>query len=151
MKRLIILRGLPGSGKSHLAKELVPELHAVVLSTDDFFTMGDEYRFDPARLGHAHTWNQHRCVREMFWDTRTIVIDNTNTQAWEAREYVKLAQMFSYEVEFMEPTTGWVKDPQECCNRCTHGVPLESIIKMAERYEENITVEQCLEAKAPWE
>jgi adenylate kinase family enzyme len=36
-KKMIIMRGLPGSGKSYKAKKLAQAENGVIYSTDDFF------------------------------------------------------------------------------------------------------------------
>jgi adenylate kinase family enzyme len=57
MKILYILRGLPGSGKSTLAKSLSNALTGHI-EADMFFVDKEsgEYRFDPTKLGQAHSW-----------------------------------------------------------------------------------------------
>ena len=149
MKKLTIMRGLPGSGKSTLAKALANG--APIFSTDDLFMVDGEYVFNPAMLAVNHTANQRRTEDALRAGTPHVVVDNTNTQAWEAREYVRLAVAHGYAVEFVEPTTAWAKDPVECAQRCAHGVPEAAIVGMLARWEKDLTVASCLAAKAPWE
>lgn len=150
---LVIMRGISGSGKSTLARGFSG---AYVLSTDDYFMAnqngttpfgaGDKYLFDPKQIPAAHAWNQARCDRLMQGKAPLIVIDNTTTQAWEAREYCRLAQAHGYTVEFVEAEC---RDPVVCHARNAHGVPLSAVQAMASRYESGLTVEKCLAAKAP--
>lgn len=149
MKRLTILRGLPGSGKSTFAKALANG--APVFSTDDYFMFDGKYHFQPSMLGEYHGKNQRRTEDALRSGIPHVLVDNTNTQAWEAREYVKAAILHGYEVVFVESQTSWAKDPVECAKRCTHGVPEDRIKAMLDRWEEPLTVERCLNAKAPWE
>jgi adenylate kinase family enzyme len=60
-KTLILMRGLPGSGKSTKAKILAGE-KGLVFSTDDFFMVGDKYVFDPQMIGEYHERNYERTV-----------------------------------------------------------------------------------------
>lgn len=153
-RTLTIMRGLPGSGKSYLAAALskVPGTPvAPVFSTDDFFMVDGQYRFDPKALGKNHAANLARATDAMSAGIQHIIIDNTNTQAWEAREYVRNAERHGYVVQFIEPRTEWAKDPEECARRNSHGVPLDAIRGMLARWEADLTVEKCLAAKAPWE
>uniref|UniRef100_A0A8C4RHQ8 Uncharacterized LOC114649936 n=1 Tax=Erpetoichthys calabaricus TaxID=27687 RepID=A0A8C4RHQ8_ERPCA len=111
---LILMRGMPGSGKSTLAQELTrSNPNGVVLSTDDYFSQQTGYSYDPSLLGDAHEWNQSRAKEAMEKGQSPIVIDNTNTQAWEMKPYVQLALEKGYNVEFHEPNTGWKFDPAE--------------------------------------
>jgi NEDD4-binding protein 2 len=151
MKICKIMRGLPGSGKSYLANQLSKEDDSIVLSTDNFFMKNGEYHFNPKELGVAHKWNQQQVEESMKNGRTLIIIDNTNTQAWEAREYVKLALKYDYVIAFVEVNTWWAKDVNECAKRNTHNVPINSIKAMLNRWEENLTVSMCLESKAPWE
>ncbi|NCW45216.1 MAG: aminotransferase class V-fold PLP-dependent enzyme, partial [Gemmatimonadaceae bacterium] len=79
------------------------------------------------------------------------VVDNTMTQAWEAREYCRAASRLGYAVQFIEPRTPWARDSAECATRNTHGVPEAAIAGMLARWESDLTVEACLNARAPWE
>ena len=64
-RRCIIMRGLPGSGKSTRARQHVAAAAgagSTVCSADDYFVAlgGGKYRFDPRQLGAAsHGWWSH--------------------------------------------------------------------------------------------
>ena len=78
-----------------------------------------------------------------------IIIDNTNTQKWEARPYIILAQEFGYSVEIRETSTPWAKDAAELAKRNVHGVPLQSIEAMLARWEDDFTIENILASQPP--
>ncbi|XP_058999777.1 NEDD4-binding protein 2-like 1 isoform X4 [Mustela lutreola] len=61
-KHLYLLRGLPGSGKTTLARQLQHDFpRALIFSTDDYFFREDgAYEFNPDFLEEAHEWNQKR-------------------------------------------------------------------------------------------
>ena len=159
--RMVILRGLPGSGKSTLAESLArsgatPETAPTwamgeSLSTDDYFVVDGEYRFDPLQLGFAHGWNQARADRAL-WALRgteaSLVIDNTNIRLWEFRPYVLKADRAGVEVTVIGPDTHpdlfapWALDPEECFRRNSHGVPLETIRRMASSWEPFVGLDQ---------
>ncbi|XP_072547115.1 uncharacterized protein n4bp2l2 [Salminus brasiliensis] len=147
---LVLMRGLPGCGKSTLAKEILSSgPNGLILSTDDYFFQKDGYFFNPTLLGDAHDWNQKR-TREAMLDRRSpVIIDNTNVQAWEMKPYVALALEFGYRVEFVEPDTRWKCDPAELEKRNTHGVPRETIAKMLDRFELPISVDVVMNSCEP--
>lgn len=154
IKRLIVMRGPPGSGKSTLAECLanIQPQKSVVLSTDEYFVGTDGvYRFKPSEIAKAHQWNQERAAGWMADECRLVIIDNTNTAAWQAKPYVLLAQTHGYEVEFVEAGHMATWDAATFAARNVHGCPLETIERMIADYEPDITVESCLAAKAPWE
>ncbi|KAM9388344.1 uncharacterized protein LRP34_013742 [Phaethornis superciliosus] len=149
-KRLLILRGLPGSGKSTLSRTLLGQsCDGIVLSTDDYFRQQDGYTYNVAHLGDAHDWNQKRAKQAMEQGKSPVIIDNTNTQAWEMKPYVQVALEKGYRVEFHEPDTWWKFDPEELEKRNKHGVTREKIAQMLERYEYQISIPIVLNSVAP--
>ena len=144
-KTLYIMRGIAGSGKSTLAKEVGGG--GVVLATDDFFTVGDEYLFDPTMLTDAHLWNQGRAIDAMKRGISPVVIDNVNSRAWEAKAYVESGIKYGYQIEILEPNTSWKFDADELAKRNTHQVPKEAIEQKIKEWEPDLTVEDILKSE----
>lgn len=150
-KHLYLLRGLPGSGKTTLARQLQHDFpRALIFSTDDFFFREDgAYEFNPDFLEEAHEWNQKRARKAMRNGISPIIIDNTNLHAWEMKPYAVMALENNYEVIFREPDTRWKFNVQELARRNIHGVPREKIHRMKERYEHDVTFHSVLRAEKP--
>ncbi|NXK06450.1 N4BP2 protein, partial [Herpetotheres cachinnans] len=147
---LVLLRGVPGSGKSYLARTLLEDNpDGIILSTDDYFYKHGQYHYDPDCLGEAHDWNRKRAKEAFEMRISPIIIDNTNIQAWEMKPYVTLAQQFKYKVIFREPDTWWKFKPKELERRNIHGVSKEKIKSMLERYECCLTVSSILDSSVP--
>nr|CAD7419229.1 unnamed protein product [Timema poppensis] len=140
-KIMVLMRGLPGSGKSHLAKLLVKrtvggDYRNFVFSTDDYFYQSSgKYIFDPSKLPDAHDWNHGRVEFKLRGGVTPVVVDNTNLQAWEMHPYAKLAIKYGYVLEVLEPYTPWRFREKELAERNIHGVPQQKIRAMLERYE----------------
>jgi NEDD4-binding protein 2 len=143
-KKMYIMRGCPGSGKSTKAKELAGE-NGVVYSTDDFFMRGEKYIFNPEALDSNHSKNQLRTVKALFDGVSPVVVDNTNTTPKECATYVQMADMLGYEVEFVLPDTPWAWDADELFQRNTHGVPKGVIECMIMRLDKTLTVDDVRE------
>ena len=127
MKTLYIVRGLPGSGKSSLAKK-VTEL---VYSADDFFTnKKGEYNFNAKLLGKAHEWCWGKVRDAMFIGAKAVAVANTFTQAWEAEKYYQIAEEYGYSVFVIECQNDFGN---------VHDVPQESIDAMKKRWEKDLT------------
>jgi hypothetical protein len=82
---MVLMRGVPGSGKSHLAVQIVRltmgrncNLNKFVFSTDDFFVHTKQ--FIPSLLQDAHSWNQERVRTAAEQKLSPIFVDNTNTE-----------------------------------------------------------------------
>ena len=122
--QLIILRGLPGCGKSTYQREHYQE--AVVASADFFFTKDEEYLFDPKKLGAAHQECFQTCLNALQERAPFVVVDNTNLLAVDIAPYVLLGETFGYEVKILT----LVADPKECKERNVHNVPYDTICAM---------------------
>jgi predicted kinase len=147
MQYLIILQGVPGSGKSTLAEFLASSWsfggrEVDINSTDDFFVncQTGQYQFNAAKLGENHAKNLDRSIRGLEAG-RTVIVDNTNCQAWEPREYVKAAVRLGVPVLFIRCEGGF---------QSTHGVPADKVDAMKGRMEP-LSVAACLNAMTPWE
>lgn len=137
MKVLYIVRGLSGSGKSSIAKELVNEIWDAererfvkdFYSADDYFTdKHGNYNFDPNKLKEAHEQSQKNVELAMQRDcVRKIAVANTFSQKWEAEPYFKLAKKHDFNPFVLECQNDFGN---------IHGVPQESINAMKERWEE---------------
>ncbi|XP_029802842.1 NEDD4-binding protein 2 isoform X3 [Suricata suricatta] len=147
---LVLLRGLPGSGKSYLARTLQEDNPSgVILSTDDYFYINGQYQFDVKYLGEAHEWNQNRAKEAFEKKVSPIIIDNTNLQAWEMKPYVSLSQKHKYKVLFREPDTWWKFKPKELARRNIHGVSKEKITRMLEHYQRFVSVPIIMSSSVP--
>jgi predicted kinase len=131
-KRVTILVGPSGCGKSTWIKEQEKCGEWEVCSADHYFLQADgSYQFNPSLLGKAHGACLEKFKQCLACGLFTIFVDNTSTREWERKEYVELAKRAGYEV--------WLKvfqvDPEVCAARNLHGVPVESVRKMAERID----------------
>jgi predicted kinase len=120
-KQCIIMRGVPGSGKSTAAADFyecrTQEGHtATICSADNYFMVpvdpadfskGTVYRYNPDRIGDAHRTCRRQAEAAMRAGIDYVIIDNTNTKFKEFSEYVYMAYCHDYEVEFVEPQTPW--------------------------------------------
>ncbi len=123
--RLVVLRGLPGTGKSTLAHALAREQGFVHLEADTHFVRDGQYRFDPAHVADAHAW----CVSQAFTELKTgkrVVIANTHVKLWELAGPLGLAQLLALPARVIECTAEYDN---------IHTVPAEVIATMRSKWE----------------
>jgi predicted kinase len=129
---LILLRGLPGAGKTTLAKiilQLRESDDPEILSADDFFiNEKNEYEFNSAKIKEAHQYCQFRCSERMRQQKAKIVVANTFTQEWEMKIYFEMAQRYNYRVH-----TVIVENRHGSEN--IHNVPEDKLLQMKDRFE----------------
>lgn len=127
MPNCIILRGLPGSGKSSFAHQI----GAWIVSEDEFFTKNGEYKFDKTMLVHAHGFCFVKFCDYIDQNRPDICVDNTNTTKKEYQRYVDYAKDHGYNVTILTVETDLTDE--ELAKRNVHGVPIETIKRMRER------------------
>lgn len=155
---LIVMRGIPGAGKSTKAKTLVNE--GVIHSTDTIIeSMGDYHEFFAKMvesknfkpLSQAHSRNFNQAVTSMKSGVSPVVIDNTNIKMNEAKGYVKAALMMGYadsNIKFVDVGARGLT-AEALAESNTHGVPLEKIKQMmaSHKGQGEMTLKKVLESK----
>jgi predicted kinase len=157
-QELIVMRGIPGGGKSTKAKQLVG--NGIIHSTDDLIEANGDYNeffanmvansnFSP--LSQMHKSNFNNAVTSMNNGISPVIIDNTNIRANELKNYVEAALNLGYDdsnIKFVEIGAGGLS-AEELAQRNTHGVPLDKIKSMIQAYESAgpMTLQKVLDAK----
>ena len=69
-----------------------------------------------------------------------LFLDNTNVKHSEVEPYIKYAKQHGYVVVLVEPRTPWKRQPVELRAKSTHDVPLMTIRKRLEQYEDIVPI-----------
>jgi tRNA uridine 5-carbamoylmethylation protein Kti12 len=129
---LILLRGVPGSGKTTLGNAILFTNQSNiqdVLSADNFFiNEKEEYVFDFTKLKEAHNDCQVKCAERMRNEFSKIVVANTFTQEWEMEPYFIMAERYNYRIH-----TVIVENRHGSKN--VHNVPEDKIEQMVKRFD----------------
>ncbi len=119
MAELVLIRGLPGSGKT--TKALTEYPNHVLCEADQFFETDDGYKYDGSKIKDAHEYCFSK-ARKALMVGLDVVVANTFTRVWEMQKYLDLP----YEVHVVEATGDYEN---------VHNVPQEVVAKMRDRYE----------------
>lgn len=129
---IVLLRGIPGSGKSTLGDVILQTTQSNnqdVLSADNFFNDDKgNYNFDVTKLKEAHNWCQQKCAERMKLEFSKIVVANTFTQEWEMAPYFEMADRYKYRIH-----TVIVENRHDGKN--IHDVPEDKLEIMKNRFE----------------
>lgn len=145
-KLAIIMRGLPGSGKSYWVEQFIAAQPPAVaqqirqrgyFSTDNLFYQQGQYQFNSSRLSEYHQRNLTLFIQALARGEPIVICDNTNMAYWEYMAYDAAAKALGYRVRIV-----LIGDPldeahqQTCAERNQHGVGLKQIRAMAKQFED---------------
>lgn len=128
-KTLLTLRGIPGSGKTSLAKAISITNGAPIFSIDSYFEdEAGNYHFDYQKNHLAYKECESKTKQALEQEIPFVIVDNTFTLDWEIEPYVRLAKEYGYKlfVVTVENRHG---------GNNVHQIPEEQIEKMKGKYK----------------
>lgn len=132
-KVLVLIRGLPGSGKTTLAKQILKYTSNVISVTDiisqDKWFLNDYFNNMSRNICETQA---HFMMSENY---SPIIVDNVHCKIEELSTYMRDAEKFGYGVEVVEPQTLWRFDVNELYQRTRSGASKESLREMLRSYE----------------
>jgi len=134
---IYLFRGLPGSGKTTLARDFSHHCSSRVFVAADDFRVDEEgkYLWLPGRKANEHAHGQCIArVRELVRENFEVVVHNTFVRLREMEPYRKIARELDCALQVITVHDPLVTD-EELFERCKHGVPLEQISDMRRRFE----------------
>ena len=141
-KFILLIRGLPGSGKTSLSDMIglsTPSgimARPVPCAADDYFLdEAGHYAFNPLLLAEAHKACQAKAAVAINLG-KSVVVHNTFTERWEMEPYLQMARDFDYKVIVVSTFDGGC-DNAALAERNDHGVPVDAIAAMRDRWEED--------------
>jgi len=127
MTKLYLIRGIPGSGKTTLAEEMLNSGMIDHATEADKFMVDDNlnYKFDPEKLKLCHKLCQQDA--EGFLEMGcNVAVSNTFTRKWEMQAYLDMAEKHGVKIAIIVCQGEYEN---------THGVPQSVVKKMKNRFE----------------
>lgn len=124
MTQLVLIRGIPGSGKSTMARLKYP--NHILVEADMYFTdFYGNYNYDQSKIRDAHEWCQ-KATKAYLKKGYNVVVANTFIKKWETQPYIKMAKTFGIPMK-IEVAKGNYES--------IHNVPKDVIERMKENFE----------------
>lgn len=117
-QEIVLIRGLPGSGKSTMARAMAGYVH---YEADMYMVVDGKYVYSAEKISKSHDW----CVssaKASLNEGHRVVVSNTFIKLWEMQRYVDLGFPF----RIIEATGKWPN---------IHGVPQDKIQMMKTRWD----------------
>jgi predicted kinase len=108
--KLVLIRGLPGSGKTTMARTMTDYKH---LETDS------------SQLQVAHNWCLST-VRKNLETGHKVVVANTFVMKWEMKPYIEMAEALGIRYRVITATGNW---------KSLHSISLGTFKRMQDRWE----------------
>lgn len=142
MNEMILIRGIPGSGKTTYAQKLSLQNKTICIEADFWHMMVNEsgkqeYIFSDTNLESAHRW----CILQSELSARlgnSVIISNTFITAAECAPYYVIAEKYSLPVQIMTMTGNY---------GTIHNVPELIIENMKLRFESDESVRKLFIGK----
>lgn len=143
---LLLVRGLPGAGKSEFGGSVLTGRNVMRFSADDFMVDAEgKYSFDPKRLGEVHQRCQDATRQRLIFGD-SVIVANTFCEAWEVEPYRRIAEATGARLIIVSLFDGGCSD-EVLAARNIHGAPIETIAAMRQRFDHTLTGDP----RAPWE
>lgn len=118
MNEIVLIRGLPGSGKSTKARNMKGYVH---VEADMYLMVDGSYVYDQSKVRGAH----EQCLKlakDSLEKGSNVVVSNTFVKIWELQPYIDIGFPF----RIIEMKNRWAN---------VHGVPQEKIEIMMQGWQ----------------
>ncbi|GBP90540.1 NEDD4-binding protein 2-like 2 [Eumeta japonica] len=153
-RTLVLMRGLPGSGKSYLANYIINvtvgasemnyKMH--IMSTDDLRIENGKYQYNRSQNQEVVEKNEDMVKLGTMKGLSPIVVDNTNLNVKSILPFLTYGVSEGYYIEFVMPHTPWSTDFNALVKKNQHGSKLEEILHKMSIFEEDLTPENVMKA-----
>lgn len=144
VRRLIIVRGPPGSGKTPYAEQLATELgNAKVASIDYYFSRYGSYQFNASKIPVAYGYVQGMVEAFMEEQAPIIIVDGVHPKEYHLKPYVNMADTWGYKVEINYPREAVeLYNLDKCFENSTHKIPRPIISSIITSFQRDIDFER---------
>lgn len=140
-KMVLIMRGIPGSGKTHLiensAEACEDQKGYAYCSARQLFHKAGGSAPDAAELNIAEAYCRSCFMDAMATERRFVVVDGVHTKCWEYAVYKYLARAFGYACHVLEIRVTKPEDIKLCLYNADPGVQMEELLEGLQDWEDD--------------
>lgn len=126
MVALVLVRGLPGSGKSATATIIADDFDGMHFEADMWQMTDGKYDWQPGRVRESHR-SCLAATEAALSRGISVAVSNTFTRLFEMEEYIKLAKKYDVDFYVVKADGPWTN---------VHNVPTGVLHAMAQRWDE---------------
>lgn len=139
-KTVVILRGIPGSGKTHLVQNSV-EAHEqkgyVYCSAKQLFHKTGSFIPDITELNIAEAYCRTCFMDAIATEQCFVVVDGIHSKCWEYAVYKYLAHAFGYRCHVLEIRVTKPEEIKWCLQSNTSGAHMEELLETVQEWEDD--------------
>ena len=144
---LTIIRGVPGSGKKHLAYHLENDrvnnneieedslLNITILSNNDYFIKDGKYEFNGKNLGEAIHLCKKSFLEAIHNNKKKLYVIGCFNKKWLYEEYIMIAELCGYNIKIIDIQCDTKDELRYFNNRSTHDVPIKKSLQLYNDWE----------------
>ena len=139
-KTVLIMRGIAGSGKTHLVENSVEALEQkgyAYCSAKQLFHKAGGSAPDVAELNIAEAYCRSCFLDALATQQCVIVVDGVHTKCWEYEVYKYLGRAFGYTCHVLEIRVTKPEDIKVCLQSNKSGVQMEELLEAVEGWEDD--------------
>lgn len=139
-RTVLIMRGIPGSGKTHLVENSVEAKGRsgyTYCSARQLFHKTGASVPDPSELNIAEAYCRSCFLDAMVNLCPFVVVDGVHSKCWEYAVYKCLARAFGYAFHVLEIQVKQPEDIKLCQQNCNSGIQLEQLLEDVQGWEDD--------------
>lgn len=139
-RTVLIMRGIPGSGKTHLVENSVEAKGRsgyTYCSARQLFHKTGASVPDPSELNIAEAYCRSCFLDAMVNLCPFVVVDGVHSKCWEYAVYKCLARAFGYAFHVLEIQVKQPEDIKLCQQNCNSGIQLEQLLEDVQDWEDD--------------
>ncbi len=135
---LYIIRGLQGSGKSTVARDLEKRgVVDIIVEIDDYWTdVYGGYKYIHEDREKSHNWLRYK-VNLLLYSNLIVAVPEVFESLAEIKKYTDIAVKHHQRYHIFKVQTPWADNPSLLLEKNQHGVPMKRLLELQNKWEDH--------------